>query len=107
MYFSKKAECLALVRHVSANVEATGSNDTGLLLQALATYFHLGIHAHAFVRINQSLLWAQVNYVLMLNHMRPVCHEYVDLVTAFLDVGNFCSYFRRHISVHNRLRFET
>jgi hypothetical protein len=39
--------------------------------------------------------------------MRPVCHEYVDLVTAFLDVGNFCSYFRRHISVHNRLRFET
>ena len=99
LYFSRMEQCLSLIQHVSANTR--GNRNKDLLIQALATYFHLGIHAHAFVRINQSLLWAQVNYVLMLNRLRPVHHEYVDLVAAFLDIGNFRDYFKRHILARN------
>jgi len=97
LYFSRMHECLSLLRRLSS----TGSRkekDRALLLQTLATYLHLGIQVHAFVRINQSLLWAQVNYVLMLNRFRPACHGYVDLVAAFLDTKNFRNYFIRHVS---------
>lgn len=106
LYFSRMEQCLALIQQVSANTDANGNEDRDLLLQALATYFHLGIHAHAFVRINQSLLWAQVNYVLMLNRLRPVHHGYVDLAAAFLNIGSFRDYFKRHILAHNNLQAE-
>ena len=101
LYFSKMDECLSLIRYLSSEIERRGYKDKNLLLQALATYFHLGIQAHAFVRINQSLLMAQVNYILMLNRFRPVCHGYVDLAAAFLDTGYFCNYFMHYVSEYN------
>jgi hypothetical protein len=96
-------ECLSLIRFLSSEIEMRGYKDWNLLLQALATYFHLGIHAHAFVRINQSLLMAQVNYILMLNRFRPVYHGYADLAAAFLDTGDFRDYFMRYVSEYNRV----
>ena len=101
LYFSKMDECLSLIRYLSSEIEMRGYKDRNSLLQVLATYFHLGIHAHAFVRINQSLLMAQVNYILMLNRFRPVCHGYVDLAAAFLDTGYFCNYFMHYVSEYN------
>jgi len=101
LYFSKMDECLSLIRLLSSEIEIRGYKDRNSLPQALAAYFHLGIHAHAFVRINQSLLMAQVNYILMLNRFRPVCHGYVDLAAAFLDSGDFRNYFTRYVCEHN------
>lgn len=102
LYFSKMEQCLSRIRHLSSEVET----DKERLLQLLAAYFHLGIHAHAFVRINQSLLMAQVNYILMLNRLRPVYHGYVDLAAAFLDSGNFFPYFKRYVT-HTAAQNET
>jgi hypothetical protein len=103
MYFSKMEECLDVLRYLTCECMPSGDRRRDLLLRALATYFHLGIHAHAFVRINQSLLWSQVNYILMLNGYQPVHHGYVDLVAAFLDIWHFCDYFKRYVSKHSSL----
>lgn len=100
LYFSRMHQCLSLLRRLSSETGRGKGGDRALLLKTLATYFHLGIQAHAFVRINQSLLWAQVNYVLMLNGFRPTCHGYADLVAAFLDTANFRNYFARHVSAN-------
>ena len=96
LYFQKMAECINFMRLLHSK-----SVDDGMTLRALATYFHLGIHSHAFVRINQSLLWSQVNYILMLNGYVPVHHGHVDLAAAFLNTYHFCSFFERYVSSKN------
>jgi hypothetical protein len=101
LYFSRMGECLNLIRYPCYKSGPRGHRRRNFMLQALATYFHLGIHSHAFLRINQSLLWAQTNYILMLNGFRPVHHGYVDIVAAFLDTGHFCNYFTSYISKHS------
>lgn len=99
IYFNKMGECLNYLRILQ--LKQSADQDITAILHALATYFHLGIHAHAFVRINQSLLWAQVNYILMLNNYLPVHHGFVDLVAAFLSTGHFCVYFKRYMQEYS------
>lgn len=103
LYFAKMGECMTFMRYLLADTKPKTTGQRELMLRVLATYFHLGIHAHAFVRINQSLLWSQVNYLLMLSGRQPVHHGYVDLVAAFLDTDHFCNYFIRYISDHSSI----
>lgn len=98
LYFQKMSECIDFLR-----LPHSKSGENGMALRALGTYFHLGIHSHAFVRINQSLLWSQVNYILMLNSYVPVHHGHVDLAAAFLDTCHFCNYFERYVSSKNKI----
>lgn len=97
LFFSKMEEWLSLIKRLSHQIELERYQHRDMLLPALATYYQLGIHAHAFVRINQSLLMAQVNYILMLNHFRPVYHGYLDAAASFLDTAHFRNYFARHV----------
>lgn len=101
LYFAKMGECMAFMRSLLADSRPKTPPHRELMLRVLATYFHLGIHSHAFIRINQSLLWSQVNYLLMLSGRQPVHHGYVDLVAAFLDTNHFCNYFTCYINEHS------
>jgi hypothetical protein len=96
LYFQKMAECINYIRLLHSK-----SVEDGMMLRALATYFHLGIHSHTFVRINQSLLWSQVNYILMLDGYVPVHHGHVDLAAAFLNTYHFYNFFERYVSSKN------
>ncbi len=104
IFFKEMGYCLDSIRQYMHESNKKGFKNTSFLLQVLATYFHLGIHSHSFVRINQSLLWSQVNYILMLNGFKPVHHGNADLVAAFLDDKDFCDYFSEYVFEHGGFR---
>lgn len=55
------------------------------VLGELARYYHLAMIGHPFMRVNNSLVMAEVNVVLKRLGMKPVAHGDLDYVVRSLD----------------------
>lgn len=64
---------------------AGGSVDQEAALGELARFYHLAMIGHPFMRVNNSLLMAEVNVVLKRLGMKPVPHGDLDYVVRSLD----------------------
>lgn len=64
------------------------------MFDTLSDYYQLAIVGLPFIRINQSLLMGQVNYILMLHGFEPIEHGLLYLEAAFLPPHLFRQVFR-------------
>lgn len=71
------------------------------LLQDIAQYYHYGIHAHLFRRINNSLLLLQVNTFLELYGFRGNYHRDLDVYAVNLNFEDFFAKFKEWLQEAN------
>ena len=71
----------------------TGAKDPRVL-ENIARYYHYGINAHLFHRINNSLLMIQVNNFLELQGWRGGYHRDLDVYAVNMDFPSFFEKFR-------------
>lgn len=71
--------------------------DQTQFLQLLADYYQVMINAHPFIRINQSLLMAQVNSLLASFGFSPMKHNDMDIFAMGLSSSEFRRLFRNRV----------
>ena len=69
--------------------------DRSSILRSLARYYHLGLLAHPFLRVNNSILMMQVNAILLTLKMTPVFHGVHDYVIRHLNTSEAVSYMEK------------
>ena len=67
------------------------------ILINLAKYYQLGMCAHVFERINNSLFMSHVNTILRLLGMSAISHGNLDFVALTRDSDDFVKYFQKFI----------
>ncbi|AZZ36273.1 hypothetical protein CIK05_05540 [Bdellovibrio sp. qaytius] len=67
------------------------TNEKALTL--IADYYHTGINAHIFRRVNNSLLMSQVNYLLYRLNFNGLMHGDIDIYALLMGTENFRKYF--------------
>jgi len=63
----------------------------------LAKYYQLGMCAHVFERINNSLFMSHVNTILRLLGMSAISHGNLDFVALTRDSDDFVKYFQKFV----------
>lgn len=74
------------------------------VLELLADYYHIGVNAHLFKKVNHSLLMVQINGILLQMGLSPISHlagppldMRIDLVALMLSTENFRPVFMNEI----------
>lgn len=75
----------------------------------LADYYHTGTNAHLFLRVNHSLLMAQVNVILMQMGLNPIPHWVgyplnlrIDIAAIMVSSANFYPIFVKEVFRQNK-----
>jgi hypothetical protein len=63
------------------------------VLNLIADYYHTGINAHIFTRVNNSLLMSEVNYFLYRISMKGIMHGKIDIYALTMGTTKFQKYF--------------
>jgi len=71
------------------------------ILTNLAKYYQLGMCAHVFERINNSLFMSHVNTILHVINLKSISHGNLDFVALTRDTDNFVEYFLNYIKIKN------
>lgn len=87
-YLRRMAEVMELIR---------AEPDQTRLLDLLSVYYQLGISAHTYERINNSLLMAQVNYILTRRGLRGISHRDLDILAITRSTAEFRTFFIRDV----------
>lgn len=67
----------------------------------IADYYQVGINAHLFARVNNSLLMAQVNYLLHFAGLRGIAHGALDYYALYKVPADFRAIFVRAVLERN------
>jgi len=81
LYLAEMAKSLEFIHQQLQS----GAPDRELVLKALARYYHLVAVGHPFLRVNNSLVMAEVNVVLLQIGMNTVPHGDLDYLMRSLD----------------------
>lgn len=79
------------------------SNIRTTFLNLLANYYQLGIVLHIFPRINQSMLMAQINYLLIMFNYKPIFHGNLDYMAFFSPTEWFQILFKEYVEKHQEV----
>jgi len=71
------------------------------ILNTIADYYQTGINAHLFLRVNNSLLMNQVNYLLRYMDLKGISHEALDYLALYKVPGDFREAFIRAVERRN------
>ena len=66
-------------------------------LKTLADYYHVGANAHLFEKVNNSVLMAQVNYLLGYAGVKPIAHGRLDYIAFGSNSEDFRKIFLKTI----------
>lgn len=87
----------SLVKSLREQLRTPPPSNRDLFLKTLADYYQVGINAHLFDRVNQSLLMNQVNRMLERAGIPTVFHGNLDLAALSLNSADFRRYFSIHV----------
>lgn len=90
-YYKKAGKILDRIRDERERPWSDSTRDE------LALYFHVATNAHFFRRVNNAILMAQVNSILISKGLKPMIHGYLDYAAFLLPFEPFKALFKERV----------
>ena len=98
LYLDRMAE---LMREIEGTVLGRPETSLGKTLELIADYYQVGINAHIFTSVNNSILMGQINYLLHYIGLRGVPHEHLDYLAMYKLPTDFRNIFIEAVRARN------